>query len=518
MRAFVVGENTSVHVALLAVLLALVAGAVGGAVSWRRRRPPSGKERDERASSPSEGWANGRQLKPLMARAEPGDRLVLGRFRRGLVAAERLQSVLVVGPSQSGKTTSLAIPALLAWRGPVLATSVKTDLVRDTVAARSLLGETALFDPTGATGLEGVGWSPLAGATSWAGARRVASSLCSVGRREGGIEDASFWYAAAERLLAPLLRAAVLAGSSMGEVLRWLDEESANEPLLALEIANEEEASRVARSCFAMEERQRSSVYATAQTILAAYGDPVVSASERFGRPLSAGWLLDGESRSLYCCAPAREQARLSPIFVALVREVLDAAFERANNAGSPLDPPLLVVLDEAANIAPLADLDQLIATAAGHGIVFLTVWQDLAQIEGRYGSGWATIVNNHKAKVVCPGVSDPRTLELLSALIGDVEIPLRSQSRAEDGSWSETESPTRVPVAPAGWIRRLPDGHCLVVYGALPPALVQMRPWFAATSGRRRLAQRGEPGAVSGQPISRSATEPSSSKSGSWW
>ena len=38
-----------------------------------------------------------------------------------------------------------------------------------------------------------------------------------------------------------------------------------------------------------------------------------------------------------------------------------------------PLDPPLLVVLDEAANIAPLAELDGLAATCAGHGVQLLT-------------------------------------------------------------------------------------------------------------------------------------------------
>jgi type IV secretory pathway TraG/TraD family ATPase VirD4 len=162
-----------------------------------------------------------------------------------------------------------------------------------------------------------------------------------------------------------------------------------------------------------------------------------------------------------------------------LLRSVLDEAFERGARLGRPLDPPLLVVLDEAANIAPIADLDQLLATAAGHGVSFLTVWQDLAQIEARYGPRWATIVNNHRAKVVCPGVADPRTLELLSTLIGEVESPQRSRSTTSDGGWSETESSWRVPVAPSGWIRRLPEQHALVIYGGLPPALVRMRPWF---------------------------------------
>ena len=48
---------------------------------------------------------------------------------------------------------------------------------------------------------------------------------------------------------------------------------------------------------------------------------------------------------------------------------------------GRPLDPPLLVVLDEAAHIAPLPELDGLAATCASHGIQIVTIWQDLAQV-----------------------------------------------------------------------------------------------------------------------------------------
>ena len=383
------------------------------AVLLRRRGGVRLGRGEPRTGPAGEGWATRRELAPVLVGESPGDRVVLGRMRRSLVAAEPLQSVLVVGPSQSGKTTSLAIPALLDWAGPVLATSVKTDLVRDTIDARGQRGDVAVFDPTGVTGLGSIGWSPLSEASTWAGARRVADSLCSVGRRDEGISDSSYWYAAAERLLAPLLLAGSLVSGSMAEVVRWLDDEAVNEPLLALELANEHDAARVARSCIGLEERQRSSVYATAQTVVAGYADPEVAASERASARVGASWLVERPGRTLYCCAPARDQARLSPIFVALVSGVIDAAFERSSRLGRPLDKPLLVVLDEAANIAPLGRLDQLLATAAGHGVSFVTVWQDLAQVEARYGARWATIVNNHRAKVVCPGVADPRTLEV---------------------------------------------------------------------------------------------------------
>ncbi|HTT94834.1 MAG TPA: type IV secretory system conjugative DNA transfer family protein [Solirubrobacterales bacterium] len=88
----------------------------------------------------------------IVRRPQPG-RLTLGRYGRSLLAAGERQSVIVVAPTQSHKTTGLAIPALLEWEGPVLATSVKTDLLLDTLAHRESKGKVMIFDPARTTDL-----------------------------------------------------------------------------------------------------------------------------------------------------------------------------------------------------------------------------------------------------------------------------------------------------------------------------------------------------------------------------
>ena len=93
-----------------------------------------------------------------------------------------------------------------------------------------------------------------------------------------------------------------------------------------------------------------------------------------------------GGVNTLYLCAPAHDQRRLTPLFISVLRQVVEHVYDPVTRTGRPLDPPLLVVLDEAANIAPLADLDALASTAAGHGIQLVSVWHDLAQITARYG------------------------------------------------------------------------------------------------------------------------------------
>jgi type IV secretion system protein VirD4 len=162
-----------------------------------------------------------------------------------------------------------------------------------------------------------------------------------------------------------------------------------------------------------------------------------------------------------------------------LLHTVISSAFELANRHGGPLDPPLLVVLDEAANIAPLRDLDSLASTAASHGIQLVSVFQDLAQITTRYGERAHTVVNNHRAKILLSGISDTQTLEYASRLLGDEEVLQSSVTRGGQGSRSTTESTTLRSLAPAHVLRGIRPGEGVLVYGHLPPARLSLRPWF---------------------------------------
>ncbi len=254
--------------------------------------------------------------------------------------------------------------------------------------------------------------------------------------------------------------------------------------LAVLDATGESEAVNAAEASFAREARQRSSVYTTAETVLDPFAEQVVPATSgsdgTVGGPceLDAAGLLDGGG-TLYVCAPAHDQRRWSPLFTAVVREVLTHAVTRVARTGTPLDPPLLVVLDEAANIAPLSDLDTLASTAAGHGIQLVTVWHDLAQVSARYGARAATVVNNHRAKVFLSGISDPSTLEHASALIGDEEPWATSTTSGGPGGPTTTRAPSARRLAPPDALRRIAPGEGVLVYGGLLPARITLRSWM---------------------------------------
>jgi len=399
-----------------------------------------------------------------------------GRRRRKIVRTERAQSVAVVGPTQSGKTTSLAVPAILEWEGPILATSVKTDLLVDTESWRRSVGTVWCFDPSRSTGRATTSWSPLPAAQTWLGARRVAADLTEVARSPATTGDGEFWYATAAKLLAPLLFAASTGGASMADVLRWVDTQEVDEVLDLLAHTGPDQALWAARATWQRDERQLSAVYTTAETVLEPFADMVGSDAD--GELIAPEALL-GASNTLYLCAPSHDQRRLRGVFVALVKHVLDTAFARAARDG-PLDPPLLVVLDEAANIAPVAELDSLAATCAGHGIQLVTVWQDLAQIAARYGARAPTVLNNHRARLFLSGIAEPSTLEHASALVGDEEISTPSITDDGRGGRSVTTAVMRRRLLPPEALRQLRRGTGVLIYGEQPPVRLDLVPWWA--------------------------------------
>jgi type IV secretion system protein VirD4 len=193
-----------------------------------------------------------------------------------------------------------------------------------------------------------------------------------------------------------------------------------------------------------------------------------------------------------------------------VLRSVLDTAYDQVARTGRPLDPPLLVVLDEAANIAPVPDLDALAATAAGHGIQLVTIWHDLAQITARFGQRATTVVNNHRAKLFLSGISDPSTLDYASHLIGDEELQIDATTTAGGrAGTSTTRSPTVRRLAPPDALRRIPPGSGVLVYGDLPPARLTLRTWFDDPWLRSRATREDVGTAGNGTADSRRAGPP---------
>jgi type IV secretion system protein VirD4 len=225
-------------------------------------------------------------------------------------------------------------------------------------------------------------------------------------------------------------------------------------------------------------EQHRSQVYAAVLGVIAGYADPSVREGVLTNQ-FSAERLLDGRANTVYVCAPAHEQRRLGPVFVALLQDVIDLAYERSTQLGRPLDQPLLVVLDDAATSAALPQLDVYAATAAARGVQLVTTFRHVTQMQARYGDRAETLLNNHKAKVILSGITDQATLGVLSHLLEDDTVrslatPSAAGAAAKDGDSLRTRYPS-----PGETLRRISPGQGILLYGHLPPAHLSLRPWF---------------------------------------
>ena len=135
-----------------------VAGSGAWIALWWWRR--SSRRGSALGIAPHAGFARTSDLRRLTVRAPEPGRLTLGYSGRRLLAAEPRVSLAVIGPTGCGKTAGFAIPALLEWKGPIIATSVKADLIAASYEHRNSRGKVWVYDPTASSDRDHAGMVP----------------------------------------------------------------------------------------------------------------------------------------------------------------------------------------------------------------------------------------------------------------------------------------------------------------------------------------------------------------------
>jgi type IV secretion system protein VirD4 len=213
--------------------------------------------------------------------------------------------------------------------------------------------------------------------------------------------------------------------------------------------------------------------------------DPLVARSTA-SCTIDLDWLLE-KNNTIYVCIPLNDQHRLRPVLGGLLNDLVGQAFEHFVQTNKPLDPPLLLVIDEAATLRP-DQLPSWASTLSGIGVQLVTAWQSIAQIEAAYGRQAQAILTNHMTKLFFPGMSDAAGLDYLSRLLGDEHVPSRLGNQMDNGGHHLPI--TTVPVVPPAALRQMQTGDALLVHGSLPPAHLHVRPWYRNRRLRRRASQ----------------------------
>jgi type IV secretion system protein VirD4 len=409
----------------------------------------------------------------------------------GWITAEAESAVMVLGPPRSGKTSAVMIPALLGSSGAAVSTSTKPDVIEATIGVRSRIGDVWLFDPAGKETLpEGVrrlSWSPVAAAGTWDQALVMAHAMTAATNVGRGTTNENHWTERAANLLAPMLYAANRTGRPIEEVLRWTLQNDLSPALQILAGSDAPIAADVLIGIQRTDARERSSIFSAAAGVLSAYNANAVRATA--AEPNFDAHEFVASRGTIYITAPEQDQALCAPLIVGLLEQIRHAAYDHARAGASYPGDPMLWLLDEIANIAPIHDLPALVSQAGGQNLQVMIGLQDLSQARTRWGDAAAEgFMSLFQTRVVLDGIADPRTLESISISLGEYDRGLISTStgtherdewltppnRSQGTSYQTHRQRTLTP----GDIAKLPDEHALLLTGT-EWHLLELTPWY---------------------------------------
>jgi type IV secretion system protein VirD4 len=394
-------------------------------------------------------------------------------------------SYLYLGPPRSGKGVHLIIPQTIDAAGAALVTATRPDTLRHTMHLRAEHGPVAVFDPQHLAGaVPRLRWAPQAGCADPLLAITRARALAAGAQLSpASVTDAAFWQGMTEAVLRCYLHAADLDGRSMRDVLTWTSRPADPTPVRILRTNSAAAPGWVEEltAQAAADPRQRDSVWAGVRRSVDSLADPRVldACSPPAGESLDLHEFLANRG-TLYLLGTSGAQLTVAPLITALVEALLDTArTAAASTSDGFLDPPLTVLLDEAANIAPIPSLPNLLADGGGSGITTICVLQSLAQARARWGQAGADAMwDAATTKIILGGLAHAEDLQRISQLAGDIDDSVATRTRGASGT-STSIAPRRLPALPVESVRTLPPGQAIVLARRTPPVRARLTPWW---------------------------------------
>ena len=423
--------------------------------------------------------ARAKILRPSLVKALPGDLgFLLGRSRRVDVYSSSESSILCTSPPRIGKSRYIGIPLCLQVPagGCLLSTNTRPDALAATYFERAAKGPVMVFDPENlAEGIpRGYRFHLAHGCDDPRVAIRRAASLAT--NAADGIEGGAYWLGRCQAVIRCLLYAANIAGLGAADLYRWsVSPTAASEAVVILQSSPMAQWARDLDDVVTMEPRQRASIWGlVSNTFMALADEKIIEQLSPDGDAFNPDQFLRSGSGSGTIYLLGTASGSTSNFVTALVDAVVDTARHlAAASPGARLDPPLTLVLDEAANF-PLPNLDSLLSEGAGSGIFTAVFVQSMAQIRDRWGYEKAQAIWDAASVKLILGGSSTKDLQDLSSLIGDVETDTSSRRR---------------PVLELSTIREMKESWALMLVPRSKPIALRMTAWDKA--GTRRDAKR---------------------------
>lgn len=304
----------------------------------------------------------------------------------------------VYGPPETRRPA--AVQAVLDSEGPVLVVTSDPAVWSSTKDARGKLGPVLVHDPGHLCDTPArLHWSPSERCEDPAVAQERAVALLAPVRPHSRLDAAT--ADTAETLLRCWLHAAAADGRPFRQVHRWAQGAGAHEPVRILR-SHPKAASGLAglleSALTAHPESRRLAQELTARALAALSSIHIREACvpNRSDSLALASFLAEGGT--LYVVGEAIEDPRTHPGAMPLLTALAASVVEHgrrmaARSSDGRLDPPLTLVLDDVAAVAPLPQLPDLLATGHTQGLPTLALMRSEEQAKSRWPDAvWASV------------------------------------------------------------------------------------------------------------------------------
>ncbi|MEV0370980.1 type VI secretion protein [Streptomyces sp. NPDC050636] len=296
------------------------------------------------------------------------------------------------GPDRA-TTRAAALAAATAAEGPLIVATTDPALWSETKDSRAKLGPLLTYDPTHRLDTPArLRWSPTSGCEDIATATARAAALLAPVRPVSALDSAV--ADAAQTLLRCWLHAAAVDGRPFRQLHRWAHATgAAQEPVRILRTNTKASAGQAGEL----------------ESVLTAHAERREIAKELVGRALTAlssihirdactplradSLILESfidEGGTLYVVGDSIEDPRTNPgampLLTALLSNVVEHGRRMAERSSDGrLDPPLTLVLDDIAALAPLPALPALLETGGTRGLLTLATMRSQEQARARW-------------------------------------------------------------------------------------------------------------------------------------
>ncbi|KUN08193.1 type VI secretion protein [Streptomyces yokosukanensis] len=297
---------------------------------------------------------------------------------------------ILIAPRESRRTT--AARAVRDAEGPTLVVTSNPALWDETKDARAKLGPTLLYDPTHLCDTPArLHWSPIAGCEDKQTSLDRATALLAPVRPTAKLDQAV--ADTATTLLRSYLHAAALDSRTVRHVHRWSQGTQVQDAVRTLRThpkAAPGAAGELEAALTGHPDRRDIAQELTSRALSAL---STVNIREACTPNRTDALALDSfvaEGGTLYVVGESIEDPKSNPgampLLTALVSSVVERGRRMAERSSSGrLDPPLTLVLDDVAAVAPLPQLPDLLTAGTGQGLPTLALLRSREQARSRW-------------------------------------------------------------------------------------------------------------------------------------